>query len=207
VTPSWVSAQTLGGILAMLAFGALCVGDLRRGVIAFTAAGCIRNVQIGAFAGSETVQGLLPVEALVSVMFVVWLATRGRRPFRSVPFNTALFLLLPISALSLITGFVAYDPAIAVEHMKLSVSLAQILLTLWPIATYVVVANAIHDTRTIDTIRRIIVLLAVPSVVLMVAPSAWNYVEWSTSFALPASSLCSWNASRRHRSRERRGCS
>lgn len=174
----------------MLAFAALCVGDLRRGVIAFTAAGCIRNVKIGAFAGSETVQGLLPVEALVSVMFVVWLATRGRRPIRSVPFNTTLFLLLPVSALSLIAGFVAYDPAIAVDHMKLSVSLAQILLTMWPIATYVVVANAIHDTKTIDTIRKVIVVLAVPSIVLMVAPGAWRYVEWSTSFALPASSLC-----------------
>ncbi len=86
-------------------------------------------------------------------MFVVWLVTQGRRPIRSVPFNRTLLLFLPISAISLIVGFVAYDPAIAVDHMKLSVSLGQILLTMWPIATYLVVANAVHDTKTINTIR------------------------------------------------------
>ena len=123
-------------------------------------------------------------------MFLVWLVAQGRRPIRSVPFNRALLLFLPISAFSLIVGFVAYDPAIAVEHMKLSVSLGQILLTMWPIATYLVVANAVHDTKTINTIRTLIVVLAVPSLVLMVAPSALNYLSWSMSFALPASSFC-----------------
>ena len=155
----------------MLAFGAVCFGDLRRGIIGFTAAGCIRNVQIGAFAGSDMVQGLFPVEALASVMFVVWLITRGRRRIRSTPFNAILFLFLPISAISLIVGFVAYDPAIAVDHMKLSVSLGQILLTMWPIGTYLVVANSVHDTKTIDMIRKVIVVLALPSLVLMVAPT------------------------------------
>jgi hypothetical protein len=41
VAPSWFSPQTLAGLLAMLAFAAVCLGDLRRGVIALTAAGCI----------------------------------------------------------------------------------------------------------------------------------------------------------------------
>ena len=100
------------------------------------------------------------MEALASVMFAVWLVTRNRRPIRSVPFNTALFLFLPISALSLIAGFLSYDPTIAVDHMKLTVSLGQILLTMWPIATYFVVANTVHDTETINTIRKVIVVLA-----------------------------------------------
>jgi hypothetical protein len=90
VNPSWFSLQTIGGILGVLAFGAVCVGDLRRGVIGFTIAGCIRNVQIGAFSGSDMVQGLFPVEALASVMFVVWLMKRGSRPIRSAPFNKSL---------------------------------------------------------------------------------------------------------------------
>ena len=187
---SWFSLQSLGGILAVLAFGVLCLSDLRRGVIAFTAAGCIRSVQIGAFGGGESVQGLFLVEALASAMFVAWLLTRGRRPIRSVAFNTPLLLFLPISVLSLIFGFMEYDPAIAVDHMKLSVSLGQILVTMWPIATYLVVANAVHDTKTINTIRTVIVVLALPSMVLMVEPGAWDYVKWSTSFALPASSFC-----------------
>lgn len=186
---SWFSPQSLGGIVAVLAFGIVCLRDLRIGVIGLTAAGCIRNVTIGAFSGSETAQGLLPVEALISVMFAVWLFTRGRRPIRAVPFNTTLFLLLPISALSLVVGFVMYDPSIPVDHMKLSVSLGQILLTMWPIAMYLVVANVVHDTKTIDTIRTIVIVLAVPSMVLVVAPGAWTYVDWSTSFALPASSF------------------
>ena len=190
VTPSWFSPETVGGILAVLAFAAICFGDLRRGIIAFTAAGCIRNVQIGAFAGGDSVQGLFPVEAFATVMFVVWLLTRGARSMRATPFNTTLFLFLPISAISLIVGFIVYDPAIALDHMKLSVSLGQILLTMWPIATYLVVANSVHDTKTIDTIRKVVVVLALPSLVLMVAPGAWRYVDWSTSFALPASSLC-----------------
>jgi O-antigen ligase len=186
---SWSSPETLGGLLALVVFGAMCLTDLRKGVIGLTIAGCIRNVKIGAFAGRETVQGLLPVETLVSVLFVAWLITRGRRPLRSVPFNKALFLLLPVSIASLIAGFVEYDKAIAVDHMKLAVSLGQIFLTMWPVATYLVVANTVDDTKTIDTIRTIIVLLALPSMVLMVAPGAWDYVAWSTSFALPASSF------------------
>jgi O-antigen ligase len=186
---SWFSPQTLGGIVAVLAFGVLCLHDLRSGVIGLTVAGCIRNVTIGAFAGSETAQGLFPVEALVSVMFAVWLFTRGRRPIRAVPFNRTLFLLLPISALSLVSGFLMYDPSIQVDHMKMSVSLGQILLTMWPIAMYLVVANVVQDTQTIDTIRTLVIVLALPSMVLMVAPGARTYVDWSTSFALPASSF------------------
>ncbi len=64
MTPSWNSPQTIGGLLAVVLFGVLCLIDLRKGVVAFTAFGCIRNLQIGAFSGSEMVQGLLPVEAL-----------------------------------------------------------------------------------------------------------------------------------------------
>jgi O-antigen ligase len=186
---SWFSPQTLGGIFAVLAFGVVCLRDLRSGVIGLTIAGCIRNVTIGAFSGSETAQGLFPVEALVSVIFAVWLFTRSRRPMRAVPFNTTLLLFLPISALSLVAGFLMYDPSIPLNHMKLSVSMGQILLTMWPIAMYLVVADVVHDTRTIDVIRTIVVVLAVPSMVLMVSPAAWPYVDWSTSFALPASSF------------------
>jgi D-sedoheptulose 7-phosphate isomerase len=58
--------------------------------------------------------------------------------------------------LSLIAGFNWYGPNIALDHMKLTVSLGQILLTMWPIATYLVVANSIHDAQTTETISKII---------------------------------------------------
>jgi O-antigen ligase len=190
VTPSWSSPETVGGLLAAMIFAAICFSDLRRGVIVFTVAGCVRSVQIGAFAGGDSVQGLFLVEAFAAVMVVVWLVTRGPHSMMAAPFNTPLFLFLPVSAISLIAGFIAYDPTIALDHMKVSVSLAQILLTMWPIATYLAVANAVDNTKTIDTIRKVVVIFALPSLLLMVAPSVRGYVEWSTSFALAASSFC-----------------
>lgn len=186
---SWTSPQTIGGILGVLAFGLVAYGDLRRGVMLFTAGGCIRNIQIGAFAGSEMVQGLLPVEALLSVLFAIWVLKRGGT-IRRAPFNVTLFLFLPISVVSLIVGFVSYDPNIAVDHMKVSVSFAQILLTMWPIGAYLVVANSVNDTKTIEQVEQIIIALAVPSLVMVVMPDAWPWVKWSTTFALPASSIC-----------------
>jgi O-antigen ligase len=188
VTPSWFSAETIVGLFALVIFAGLCYHDMRRAIMVFTVVGCIKGIQIGAFAGNEMVQGLLPVEALATVMFGMWWIRH--RPIRRVPFNWPLFLLLPSSVLSLIAGFNWYDPNIAVDHMKLTVSLGQILLTMWPIATYLVVANSVHDAKTTDTISKIIVALAVPSLLLVWTDAWWPYVEWSTTFALPASSLC-----------------
>jgi O-Antigen ligase len=188
VTPSWFSAETIVGLFALVIFAGLCYHDMRRAIMVFTVVGCIKGIQIGAFAGNEMVQGLLPVEALATVMFGMWWIRH--RPIRRVPFNWPLFLLLPSSVVSLIAGFNWYDQNIALGHMKLTVSLGQILLTTWPIATYLVVANSVHDAKTTDTISNIIVALAVPSLLLVWTDAWWPYVEWSTTFALPASSLC-----------------
>jgi O-antigen ligase len=188
VTPSWFSAETIVGLFALVIFAGLCHHDMRRAIMVFTAVGCIKGVQIGAFAGNEMVQGLLPVEALATVMFGMWWIRH--RPIRRVPFNWPLFLLLPSSVVSLIAGFNWYDQTIALDHMKLAVSLGQILLTLWPIATYLVVANSVHDAKTTDTISKIIVALSLPSLLLLWSDAFWPYVGWSTTFALPASSLC-----------------
>jgi hypothetical protein len=190
---SWLTPQTIGGVLAALGFAALCHNNWRSAILAFTAAGCIRNVEIGAFSGSDIVQGLLPVEVLASVMFLTWRlerSTRRRDPIRRTPFNRSLLLLLPVSVISLIAGFAWYDPTIPLDHVKLSVSLGQILLTGWPIATYFVVANSVHDTKTIQDVRTVIVVLALPSLLLIGWPAASNALAWSTSFALPASSIC-----------------
>ncbi len=189
MTPSWFSADTIVGLIALLGFAGLCYQDMRRAILVFTVVGCIRSVQIGAFAGNEMVQGLLPVEAFATVMFAVWWI-RSRQPLRRVPFNGPLFLLLPVSVVSLITGFAWYDQSIPLDHMKLSVSFGQILLTLWPIATYLVVANSVNDVKTTTQISKIIVVLAVPSLLLIWSDGFWPWVGWSTTFALPASSLC-----------------
>ena len=191
--PSWFSPETIGGVLAAIGFAALCHNSWRSAILAFTAVGCIRNVQIGAFSGSEAVQGLLPVEALATVMFLTWClerVARRREQIRRTPFNRALALILPASIVSMVVGFSWFDRTIPLDHMKLTVSIGQILLTGWPIATYFVVANSVHETRTIEDVCKVIVALALPSLVLIAWPGGSKYLAWSTTFALPAASIC-----------------
>lgn len=193
VNPSWLSIGTLAGVVAAFAFAVLCFKNMRAAVVVFTAVGCITGFQIGAFAGNEMVQGLLPVEVLATVLIVVWAGRRLAAGFRirRAAFNLPLFLLIPASLLSLMAGFTWFDPNIPLQNLKVAVSVGQILLLIWPIGTYLVVANSIDDDRHIKMIRNVIVGLALPSLLLIVAPpDAMRYLLWSTAFALPASSLC-----------------
>ena len=192
VNPSWFSIETLGGATAALAFAGLCYTNMRVAILIFTAVGCIQGFQVGAFAGNEMTLGLLPVELLATVLIVVWalrLLSGGSR-LRRAAFSAPLLLLILASLVSLITGFTWFDPTIPLHNLKLAVSVGQILLIIWPIGVYLVVANSIDDGRAIQAIRNIIVILALPSLVLVVTPAALPYLEWSFAFALPASSLC-----------------
>jgi hypothetical protein len=193
LNPSWFSLQTIGGAVGALAFAVVCYTNMRAAILVFTAVGCVTAVQIGAFAGNEMVTGLLPVELLATVMIAVWTVRQlgGGRGLRTAPFNAPLLLLIPVSFLSLMTGFTWFDPSVPLQNMKVAVSVGQILLLVWPIGTYIVVANSVHDDRTIQAIRNIIVVLALPSLLLIASPQrSFRYVEWSMAFALPASSLC-----------------
>jgi hypothetical protein len=192
VTASWFSIQTFGSLVAAVVFAALCLTSWRRALVVFTAAGAVRGVEIGAFSGEEMTQGLLPIELLATILIAAWCLKGGLVPdrIRRTAFNLPLLLLIPCSIVSLVVGFTFYDPSIPLNHMKLSVSLGQILLLVWPIGIYLTVAGSIEDLDTVDTLRRTIVLLAIPSLLLLVTLRAWPYVEWSTTFALPASSLC-----------------
>lgn len=193
MTPSWSSAATLGGLAAALMFAVLCYTDMRRAILVLTAVGCVRGIQIGAFSGSEIVAGLLPVEILATVLVSVWVLKRlmqGGR-VRRTSFNTPLFLLIPSSLISLLVGFTWFDPNAAIDHMKLAVSLGQILLIVWAIGTYLVVANSVYDDGTIERVKNLVITLAVPSLLWLV-PSThdWPVVGWTITFALAASSLC-----------------
>jgi O-antigen ligase len=193
VNASWFSPVTIAGVFGAALFAVLCYTNMRRAILVFTALGCIRSVQIGAFSGSEMVQGLLPVELLATVLIGVWLLrSAGRGPSRwSAPLNVPLLLLIPCSFISLLVGFTWFDPTVAVDHMKVTVSIGQIMIAVWAIGTYVVVADSVRDDATIVAVRNLIIALALPSLALLVAPeAAWPYVGWSTTFALPASSIC-----------------
>jgi O-Antigen ligase len=186
---SWSSPQTILGLLGALIFAVVCYSDIRKGVLLFTGLGCI-PVQIGAFSGEEITQGLWPAELLAVILVTVWLL-RGRVRVRRASFNLPLLLLIPSSFVSLLAGFMSFDPTIPLDHMKLSVSMGQILITICAIGTYLTVAATIRDDDAIRMIRKIIVVMALPSLTLIASPErAWPYVGWSTAFALPASSLC-----------------
>jgi O-antigen ligase len=190
---AWTSPATIGGLLLAVVFFAVCYADIRKGIVLFTALGAVRGLQIGAFSGSEITQGLLLVEVLATVLMAAWVLRLGaaRKPFTHVPLDTPLLLLLPVSMVSLLVGFTWFDPTVPVQNMKLSVSVGQILLFVWPIGTYFVAAHGIDNDKTIRAIRTTIVVLALPSLGLLVAPpSLVPYLEWSVTFALPASSLC-----------------
>lgn len=189
----WSSPATIGGLLLAVVFFAVSYADIRKGIVLFTALGAVRGLQVGAFSGSEITQGLLLAEVLATVLMAAWLmrgSAAGKR-FTSVPLNVPLLLLLPVSVLSLFVGFTWFDPTVPVQNMKLSVSVGQILLLVWPIGTYLVAAHGVDDDKTVRAVRTTIVVLALPSLGLLVAPSnIASYLEWSVTFALPASSLC-----------------
>jgi O-antigen ligase len=191
VNPSWTSPTTIVGVLGAIAFAVICYTNIQRGIILFTIFGATRGVQVGAFSGSEMTQGLLPVELLATVLIVVWCIRGGLvHRLRRTSFNLPLFLLVPSALISLFVGFTWYDPTVAVSHMKMAVSIGQIAILVWVIGTYLVVANSTQSVVTIDAVRKAIVYLALPSLILLVKIDLWPYLEWSTSFALPASSLC-----------------
>jgi hypothetical protein len=189
---SWLSPQTILGLIGALGFAALCLVNMRAAILIFTALGGITVVQIGAFSGQQETQGLLLVEVLATAMIGVWLLRRdwGRR-LRFAPFQTPLLLMVPCALLSLGSGFLWFDATIPTVHLNPMVSVGQIMLFVWPIGIYLVIANSVHDDRTMRAIRNVIVVMALPATGLIVSPiSARPYFEWAMAFALPASSLC-----------------
>jgi O-antigen ligase len=107
------------------------------------------------------------------------------------PVNRPLLLMIPISIISLLWSLGGIDPNVPVQNVKLTVSAGQVLLLVWPVGLYFVAANAIRDTRTMQTIVRIVLVMAIPSVALPLVPAAWrSYLIWSVYFALVASPLC-----------------
>ena len=168
-------------------FGAVCLTDMRRGILAFTVFGAVRGVQIGAFSGEEMTQGLLPVELLASILIGAWLFKNGSGALsvRRTQFNLPLISLVPCSLISLVVGFTFYDShdsALSHEARRVLRPGSAAALV---IGIYLVVANTTYDLKTVDAIRTCIVVLATPSVALLVSLRAWPYVEWDTTFALP----------------------
>jgi len=186
--PTWLA--TAVGLAVTAAFALLCLRDMRRAILVFVAIGWVPFLRVFTFSGTQTTQPLLLAEAFPTVMIAVWWLRRVREPaVRVVPasVNRPLLLMIPISLVSLLWSVGDLDPAVPAVNVKLAVSLGQVLLIAWPVGLYFVVANTIADAAAIQAIRRILTVLAVPSLALTVVPPAWRtYVVWSVYFALAA---------------------
>lgn len=193
MTPSWTSPITLAGLAVTLAFAVVCYQDIRRGLVLVTGVGVLQHVQIGSFSGQQMVQGLLPVEVLITALVGIWFLKHrmlGHKPLVRCAFVSPLFLLLPASILSLVVGFTWFDPTIPLDHMKVSVALGQIAILLWACGLFIVVANAVDNQATMRRIYQVILWLASPAILLTILPDRLRpLLDWTMVFALPAASL------------------
>lgn len=182
------------GIALALCFAFLCWRDMRRAVVAFVALAWILFIRVFELQGSRITQNLLLVEILPTVMFAVWWLGRVRGARTALvpsPVNLPLILMIPVALLSLVWNLGGADPNVPAQHVKLAVSIGQVLLIAWPVAIYVVSASAVRDDQTMKTIVRMVVAMAVPSLALPLLPAPWRaYVGWSIYFCLVASPLC-----------------
>ena len=186
--PTWFA--TAFGLAVTAAFALLCFRDMRRALFVFVAIGWVPFLRVLTLSGAQTTQPLLLAEALPSVMIAAWWLRRVREPASPlVPsaVNRPLLLMVLVSVLSLLWSFGDLDPSVPATNVKLAVSLGQILLVVWPVGLYIVVADSISDAASIAKMRRLLTIMAVPAVALAAVPvAARTYIVWSVYFALAA---------------------
>lgn len=188
----WLTWSTFLGIGVAAAFTGLAFRSLPGAVYVFSLLGALPWIRVGAFAGNEIVQSLLLTEVLATALISVWVLRRGPAvlgEYRFVPFGGRLLLLVIASILSLVSGLAWMDHTVPQRNVKIEVSIGQILLFLWPIGIYLVTADQIRDADWIRRFRRTVMFLAVPQVVMLLRPSAANYLSWSWYFGLVAAPL------------------
>lgn len=186
------SPGTIAAILITLVFAMLCYASMPRAIYLYTVLGCVPYAGLVRLTGSRISDGLRLVELLATAMIGVWWLRwelSGRSPIIRTPFNRSLTYLVPFACVSLISGFIWIDPTVSRANVKLSVALGQIMLLVWPIGTYFVVANSITSARWVRAIRRAIIVMALPSAFYPFAtnPGQW---DWTMPFSLAAAPLC-----------------
>jgi hypothetical protein len=187
LAPASLLGLALAGLLALVAFR-----DLARGVYVCAILGAVPWIQVGAFAGNEAVQGLALAEVLTTALVGVWLVQRGRSAVAvldAVPFNRWLVLIPAVAILSLASGLAWLDQTVPQRHVKIAVSIGQILLWLWPIGLYLVAADQVRSVEWVRRFRQTVMLLAVPQVLMLIEPGTASYLSWSWYFGLVAAPL------------------
>ena len=185
---------TVLGLAIAAWFAVLCRRSSERAVVVLVALAWLPFPRVFELSGSRISQSLLLVEVLSTVLIACWWLGRLRPPRPAIVMswvNRPLLLMIPISIISLFWSLGGIDPNVPAQNVKLTVSAGQVLLLVWPVGLYFVAANAIRDTRTMQTIVRIVLVMAIPSIALPFVPAGWrSYISWSVYFALVASPLC-----------------
>lgn len=189
-----LSPESFVALLLAGGFAVLCFRSMPRAILVFTGLAWIPFLSVLSLPGSTISQDLLLVELLATVLIGVWWLRRVRTPRAPVvraAFEVPLLLMILASLASLIVSLGGHDPTVDKGHIKLVVSLGQVLLVGWPIGLYVVVARTITTTRQIRSIVLLIAAMAVPSVLLPVVPQQYlPFVRWTLYPALAASPFC-----------------
>jgi O-antigen ligase len=188
----WLSTETIFGVAIAAAFFFYAQRQLSNAVYAYAVLGAVPWIQVGAFSGNEMVQGLALAEVLATALFLAWLLRRSGAAFEpaaSAAFNRWLFLILPFSALSLVSGWAWLDHTVPLQNVKLSVSIGQVMLFAWPMGVYLVAADQVRTVTWIERFRRTVIWLAIPQVVMLAVPRTGVYLSWSWYFGLIAAPL------------------
>lgn len=181
------------GLLGGALFGALCLVNIRWAALVFVWLGGVPTVLIEQGRNLYITQGLLLIEILSTALVVMWLVhlAGSRRGIIRAPFNLPLMLLIPAACVSLVFGFLQFDPNIEVSHLRPAISVGQVLLFAWPVGVYLVTANTFDSTLWIKRVWYSIVILGIPALAVPFLPDAANeYVGWTIYFSLAASPLC-----------------
>jgi O-antigen ligase len=191
-----LTPEMLVGVVIAVLFAGLCVVNLRRALFMYVLLGCLPFFGVLSLSGSnaEVEQGLLPVEVMATIMIAIWwLRERPKlkRPAITQKFERVLLLMIPISVVSILSGYLWPDPAVDRSHIKLMVSLGQVLLIVWPIGTYLVFANSINDSLWIRRFHQLVLLLAIPALALpFVSEKVQEYLVLTVYFGLAAAPFC-----------------
>ncbi len=187
----WLTVETAIGVVVAAVVVLVGLRDLRRAVFLYAVLGSIGFLQIGAFSGRSDVQGLLLAEVLATVVIGLWfLQRRPGDPVIDVPFNRWLLLMLPASVASFAFSLLIWDPAIDRAHLNPVVSVGQLLLFVWPIGTYFVVANTIDNRVWVQRFSNVVILLALGQLVVPFVGAWGHFFSWAYYFGLVASPLC-----------------
>jgi O-antigen ligase len=184
-----VALAAAGGLAT--AFALFCFAGTSRAVWLFTALAWI-PIGLVPVQGNQRIEYVLVVEILTTVLVAVWLVRRQSlraRPLVGTPFNKWLLALVVVSFLSLLSGMYWLDSRVPMENVKTIVSIGQILLIVWPIGLYFVVANSVHDERSARRITTTLVVLSLPS---LAHPFLRGVVplDWSVHIAVAAAPFC-----------------